>query len=284
MPDTTANVLSDQNAPEQPSRRRTKHIGLLGLEAIALYINNADNPLVIDISQEAILGRFTPNSPSQPRVDLMPYGAYEKGVSRMHAVIRRTASGGLTVEDLLSNNGTYLNGVRLPPRVPYQLASGNRIKLGQLEIEVYFGDDSQAPAPVHDRESSMTTRVVPATPEAPAPTEQPSTSSAAPVEKAGETPAVAGEVSTRSLPGESQVVILTHYHGEVAIDPAHVFSEVGRITEDVLRHFMGLIGYEVTLKLEIDVRGRQGFEQSTIQAIDERTRFLKFTRSEFDAK
>ena len=112
--DTTANILTGPNAPEQPAARRTKHIGLLGADAIALYINNAENPLVIDISQEAILGRFTPNSPSQPRVDLMPYGAYEKGVSRMHAVIKRSASGGLTIEDLLSNNGTYLNGVRQP--------------------------------------------------------------------------------------------------------------------------------------------------------------------------
>jgi hypothetical protein len=279
--DTTANILSGPNAPEQPTPRRTKHIGLLGADAIALYINNAENPLMIDISQEAILGRFTPNSPSQPRVDLMPYGAYEKGVSRMHAVIKRSASGGLTIEDLLSNNGTYLNGVRLPPRVPYQLASGNHIKLGQLEIEIFFGDAQTAVSPDSGAEGATATKDVPVIPPQPAVSQEPGKASPAPT---GESAVPKDEISTRVLPPESQVLIVSHYHGEVSIDPEHIFSELGRVSEEVIRKFTALIGYDIRIKLEIDVRGRQGFDEATIRAVEEKTRALKFTHSSFDEK
>jgi pSer/pThr/pTyr-binding forkhead associated (FHA) protein len=282
MSDTTANILSDQNAPEQPMRARTKHIGMLGTDSIALYINNADNPLVIDVLQEAILGRFTPNSPSQPRVDLMPYGAYEKGVSRMHSVIRRTGSGGLTIEDLLSNNGTFLNGVRLPPRVPYQLASGNRLKLGQLEIEIFFGDAGQTTAPITtlDAADLDTNKSAGAIAEAarsldPRPT----------VTVSAETPAGPQPgVSTHVLAPESPTAVLTHYHGEVSIDPQHLFSETGRLAEEIIRQFISLIGYDIEIKVQIDVRGKQGFDEPTIQGITDKTKNFKFTRSEFDSK
>ncbi len=283
MQDTTANIRGGATPSDQPSPRRTKHIGLLGSDAIALYINNSENPLVIDISQEAILGRFTPNSPSQPRVDLMPYGAYEKGVSRMHAVIRRSASGSLTIEDLLSNNGTFLNGVRLPPRVPYQLSSGNHIRLGQLEIEIYFGETGQAGAAPQEPKSAVSTASVPAVAEQSSEAGQ-SSAASAPTAPHGESTVPQEEVSTRVLPPESQVVIVSHYHGEVPIDPEHIFSQIGHVNEDIIRHFTSLIGYEIQIKLEIDVRGRQGFDEAVIRAIEEKAKSLKFTHSGFDDK
>lgn len=126
---------------QEPVRRFTKHVGRLGANMVALYINNIDEPLAIQILQQAILGRYTPHSKSQPRIDLTPYGAYDKGVSRMHAVIRRTENG-LLIEDLDSSNGTWLNGTQVEPYIPRQLKSEDRIRLSQLEIVIFFGNGS----------------------------------------------------------------------------------------------------------------------------------------------
>jgi hypothetical protein len=120
-----------------PARHVARDTSALSADAIALYIDNADQPLVIDITQQAILGRYTPEASLRPRVDLAPYGAYERGISRMHATIRRTDNG-LVVEDLASSNGTWINEVKLQPYIPTPLKSGDRLKLGQLEIEVLF--------------------------------------------------------------------------------------------------------------------------------------------------
>src|SRR5215468_6702664 len=88
---------------------RTRQTGMLGANSISLFVDNSDEPLLLEVTNQAILGRYVPESTSQPRVDLTPYGALDKGVSRMHAVIRRTATG-LTVQDLSSSNGSWLNG------------------------------------------------------------------------------------------------------------------------------------------------------------------------------
>jgi pSer/pThr/pTyr-binding forkhead associated (FHA) protein len=44
----------------------------------------------------------------------------------------------ITVEDLKSSNGTYLNGVRLPPNQPRPIENGDLILLGKLDVWVYF--------------------------------------------------------------------------------------------------------------------------------------------------
>jgi hypothetical protein len=121
----------------EPVRHIIKDSSVLSADSLALYIDNAEQPLVIDITQQAILGRYTPDASLRPRVDLSPYDAYARGISRMHATIRRTENG-LVIEDLASSNGTWLNEVKLQPYIPTPLKSGDRLRLGQLEIEVLF--------------------------------------------------------------------------------------------------------------------------------------------------
>lgn len=115
-------------------------------DSVALYVGDADAPLILQITSQAILGRYTPHSVSQPRVDLTPYGAFDKGVSRMHIILRRTDTG-LVAEDMASSNGTWLNNRRLQPYTPTVVRSGDRLKLGQLEIEVYLGSDEPEGGP-----------------------------------------------------------------------------------------------------------------------------------------
>ena len=59
-------------------------------------------------------------------------------VSRLHAVFQRTASGRITVRDLNSLNGTYVNGTRVEESV---LRSGDEIQIGKYKI-VYWGKES----------------------------------------------------------------------------------------------------------------------------------------------
>jgi hypothetical protein len=121
-----------------PRRHLTRQLRLLGPNAVALYFDDIADPLILDITREAVLGRYSERSKDQPRIDLTQYGGYEKGVSRLHAVLRREGNG-LSIEDLGSSNGTFVNSNRLAPYTKYVLKSGDRIKIGQIFVEIYFG-------------------------------------------------------------------------------------------------------------------------------------------------
>jgi len=109
-----------------------------GREAkIIIHIRDAAEPVVISPEDEMILGRADATSPKKPAVDLGPFGAQEKGVSRVHAAIRR-GEDTLTLVDLGSVNGTHLNGQRLIPNQPRVLRDGDEVRLGKLVCHVYF--------------------------------------------------------------------------------------------------------------------------------------------------
>ncbi len=140
-PDTTqdrASVLLGKQNGGPPPRRPTRHVDLLGPDSVALYIAGTEEPLTIQLTSEAILGRHAPSSIAQPRVDLAPYGAFTKGVSRLHAAIRRTQDNLLVVTDLDSTNGSWLNGTRMESHRLYALRPGDRLLLGQVEVEIHF--------------------------------------------------------------------------------------------------------------------------------------------------
>jgi hypothetical protein len=80
-----------------------------------------------------VLGRSDAKSDYTPDVDFMQFQAREKGVSRRHAVLvsyRQTVH----VIDLSSINGTFLNGTRLTPEVPYPLSNGDQLSLANLHL------------------------------------------------------------------------------------------------------------------------------------------------------
>ena len=68
-------------------------------------------------------------------------------VSRQHARVFESG-GGFCVQDLLSHNGTFLNGRRLPPGEAAKLADGDRIDLGSPAVSLTF----VCPAPVQAEE------------------------------------------------------------------------------------------------------------------------------------
>lgn len=59
----------------------------------------------------------------------------DSSVSRRHARIRRVGDS-LLVEDLNSSNGTQVNGQRLAPFAPQELADGDRVQIGSVTLRV----------------------------------------------------------------------------------------------------------------------------------------------------
>lgn len=123
-------------APAQPGTH-TQHLGRMEPDTVALYVENTSNPLILRVENQIVLGRYTPDNPGQPPVDLEPYDAFEKGVSRLHAAIRRTAESDFVIMDLGSTNGTSVNGEALTPHEPLRLRNGDLIRLGALSIFFY---------------------------------------------------------------------------------------------------------------------------------------------------
>jgi hypothetical protein len=109
-------------------------------KGIALINLEDGKPIAVVEEKVFLLGRRSPELDTQePLIDLMPYGAIELGISRMHAMIRRTKDG-YKITDLGSSNGTWLENQRLTAKQAYPLASGDRVRLGRLNILVFFSN------------------------------------------------------------------------------------------------------------------------------------------------
>jgi hypothetical protein len=110
--------------------------------AIVIYIENVDEPIIVEGVKQVILGRCTPEITAEIGVDLEPFQGAERGVSRTHAVIRHTTYG-MEIEDLASTNGTWLNGEKIPAFMPRPLRSGDSVRLGLLETTIYLRVEAQ---------------------------------------------------------------------------------------------------------------------------------------------
>ena len=85
-----------------------------------------------------LLGRTDPHSNVFPEIDLSRFDPETK-VSRRHARIWREGETFL-VEDLGSVNGTVINdSVRLAPRQPRVLDSGDKLRLGETTLHFLLG-------------------------------------------------------------------------------------------------------------------------------------------------
>ena len=77
-------------------------------------------------------GRRDPRQNHYPELDL---AEHDRGIaSRRHAIIDRDGDY-YTIVDLGSTNGTRVNGALLPANQPQRLRTGDRIKIGEVEIE-----------------------------------------------------------------------------------------------------------------------------------------------------
>ncbi len=106
---------------------------------LSLEVSRDESPVVLRLpaNRPLIFGRDDPDSGQRPDIDLVPYGAYQRGVSRHHAALELTGKR-LVLSDLSSANGTFLNGVRLDPHETHQIRDGDRLRMGNLTVDVFF--------------------------------------------------------------------------------------------------------------------------------------------------
>jgi hypothetical protein len=100
-----------------------------------LHLMDTGQVLPLSSRNEFTMGRISEGQPIMPDIDLSPYQAYAAGVSRLHAVIKRSGSS-VVFMDLGSANGTFLNGSRLAPNEEQSLHHGDIISLGKMRIQV----------------------------------------------------------------------------------------------------------------------------------------------------
>lgn len=106
-------------------------------DSIVFFVNGDDTPVIIPKRIGRItIGRVVPGSES-PTLDLMDYGAGMLGVSRIHASIEQVGHS-ITLVDLHSTNGTWLNKNRLYPNAPTAIRPGDIIRLGELSMTIFF--------------------------------------------------------------------------------------------------------------------------------------------------
>ena len=102
----------------------------------ALVFTSPDGSrLEIPAKDDVVIGREDPISEVFPDLDLTNFGGVESGVSRKHAVIHRSG-GAVTLEDMGSTNGTYVNRKRIQPNVPQRIQAGDEVRFGKLALAV----------------------------------------------------------------------------------------------------------------------------------------------------
>ena len=104
---------------------------------LAVHLLESGILIPLEDRDEFTFGRVSVGQPVMPDVDLTAYKAYECGVSRLHAVVRLRDEK-LTLTDLGSANGSYVNGARLVPNSEQRISSGDLIALGKLKFQLVF--------------------------------------------------------------------------------------------------------------------------------------------------
>jgi len=104
---------------------------------VNLYVLQTGQFFPLIEKDEFIIGRKSKKQSIVPDVDLTPCGAHTLGVSRLHAVIK-VNDGEISIADLDSTNGTWVNNIKLEPHQDHSLNHGDRILLGRCEILAFL--------------------------------------------------------------------------------------------------------------------------------------------------
>ena len=117
--------------PAPGSQRVTARLVVVGTTEM-------DAQFALSPQLESLIGRLDPNRGIHPEVDLSRYDPSAR-VSRRHARIF-VQNNQYLIEDLNSSNGTFINGqMRLMPRQPHPLNSGDEVRLGETRLKFVVG-------------------------------------------------------------------------------------------------------------------------------------------------
>ncbi len=141
-PDTTQTAIMPRPAPQTEIPPDDDVLGgtsrFSAGSVLYVSIERVNSPIARYVHREPIiLGREEDNLLGRNDINLTPYNAKERGVSRRHAQIYYKG-GELFIEDLGSSNGTAVNGSLLTKNEPQQLRDGDEIVLGHMMVWVNF--------------------------------------------------------------------------------------------------------------------------------------------------
>lgn len=134
-------VLEDLELSEQKAREHQLKTDI-PLEALIPWVIEfrvIGTPEIIraPLGERLTIGREDDKNDIFPEINLTPHNGQRLGVSRKHArIIMRDNR--MTIEDLGSANGTYINGLHIGVLVPTRLRDGDQLKLGNLSLQVHF--------------------------------------------------------------------------------------------------------------------------------------------------
>ena len=140
-PDAPTEFISEEAAEAVGGEAEAQRGTSTFAEGMRLILHYTDSEgathQVVVIDDEITLGRVDEHTSFLPDVNLSRMAAWEKGVSRLHAAIRRSDDN-LYLIDLASTNGTFLNGNRIPSREPQLLHDNDTVRLGLFEMRLNF--------------------------------------------------------------------------------------------------------------------------------------------------
>jgi pSer/pThr/pTyr-binding forkhead associated (FHA) protein len=107
---------------------------------------NGHHRIALPAHGEIVLGRFDLHANVTPDVDLSHYDTGKCLISRQHARIVGRHDRHY-IEDMLSTNGTTINGCRLLAGQKVPLQAGDKVTLGGVEFTYTLASKTQAPSP-----------------------------------------------------------------------------------------------------------------------------------------
>ena len=102
----------------------------------AYIITESGRHLELPAKQVAIIGREDTRSGLRPDIDLTIDGASAAGVSRRHCRLL-FENDAWQIEDLMSTNHTFVNGIALEAHAPKVLRDGDDLRLGKLRLQFH---------------------------------------------------------------------------------------------------------------------------------------------------
>ncbi len=131
-------ILSDIEFDEPKMQQRmTGPLDNIVPWVIEFRVVGTPNIIKVRVTDEMLIGRPDPTNDRAPEIDVTPHGGHTMGVSRRHALIR-TGNNRITIEDLGSANGTYINEHVLDSEKEYRIRDRDIIRLGHMRLQVHY--------------------------------------------------------------------------------------------------------------------------------------------------
>jgi pSer/pThr/pTyr-binding forkhead associated (FHA) protein len=111
-----------------------------GVDEVILEFVDSGEKLKLNGSREYTIGRVSKAQALIPDVDLSKYGAFQKGVSRLHAILK-TNPEQCFIMDLESQNGIRINGEKISACVDAAVKNGDTINLGSFKFILHVSKE-----------------------------------------------------------------------------------------------------------------------------------------------